>query len=299
MTRAPRVPAALARLFAVVFVLLAGASLAAAQSAREAEVLSQALREMREGDWDAARSTARGAGAIGADIIEWHYLRGANGTFDETLAFLNRRPDWPGLAFLRERSEPAVPKGSRAAEVVAFFDGNPPQTGTGAIALISAYLAQGREAEAEALAIETWRTRVLSEQDEALLLDRYGQTLLPHHRARLDMLLWEDQRPGAERMYPRGCARRTRRQPGPCLRTHAVARPQGPERGRSRTDPCPRGHGRGARPPLGLGQLARVARACGDARGRGAHRLSPRVAARAHRRVDLCRPRMARGLPRA
>jgi soluble lytic murein transglycosylase len=203
MTRAPRVPAALARLLAVVLVLLASASLAAAQSAREAEALSQALREMREGDWDAARSTARGAGAIGVDIIEWHYLRGANGTFDETVAFLNRRPDWPGLAYLRERSEPAIPKGSRAAEVIAFFDGNPPQTGTGAIALISAYLQQGRDAEAESLAIETWRTRVLSEPDEALLLDRYGQTLLPHHRARLDMLLWEDQRPGAERMYPR------------------------------------------------------------------------------------------------
>ncbi|MGI1664099.1 transglycosylase SLT domain-containing protein [Palleronia sp. KMU-117] len=193
----------LARLITVLALLLAGAGMAAAQSTREADALSRALTEMRAGDWEAARASARGAGPIGADIIEWHYLRGARGTFDEAVAFLARRPDWPGLAYLRERSEAAVPFGTRSAEVLAFFAETPPQTGSGSSALTAAYLAEGRAAEAEAQAVLAWRTQILSAADEDVLLSRFGGVLAPHHTERLDMLLWRDQRPGAERMYPR------------------------------------------------------------------------------------------------
>jgi soluble lytic murein transglycosylase len=189
------------RLLAVLVAVLVTAASVPAQTTRESEALSRALTEVRSGDWDAARASARGAGEIGVDIIEWHRLRGGQGSFDEVMDFLDRRPDWPGLAYLRERSEGAVPFGDRWEDVLAFFDGDPPQTGSGSTALIGAYIAAGRDSDAEAQAVLAWRSQALSEADEQVLLGRYGELLRPHHAPRLDMLLWRGQRPGAERMY--------------------------------------------------------------------------------------------------
>jgi soluble lytic murein transglycosylase len=189
------------RVLAVLVALFVSALAAAAQSAREAEALSRALTEMRSGDWDAARASARAAGPVGADIIEWHRLRAGRGTFDEVTTFLARRPDWPGLPYLRENSEGAVPFGDRWEEVLAFFDGNPPQTGSGSTALIGAYIAAGRDSDAEAQAVLAWLSQSLSEADEEVLLARFGRQLAPYHEDRLDMLLWRGARPPAERMY--------------------------------------------------------------------------------------------------
>jgi len=194
-----------ARIVAIVLAIVVTAASVPAQvptpTTREAEALSRAMTELRSGDWDAARASARGAGEVGADIVEWHRLRAGRGSFDEVLDFLDRRPDWPGLAYLRERSEGAVPFGDRWEDVLAFFDGNAPQTGSGSTALIGAYIAAGRESDAEAQAVLAWRSQSLSEADEQVLLGRYGSLLAPHHEPRLDMLLWQGQRPGAERMY--------------------------------------------------------------------------------------------------
>jgi len=189
------------RVLAVLVALFVSAVAAAAQSAREAEALSRALTEMRSGDWDAARASARAAGDVGRDLIEWHYLRAGRGSFDEATAFLARRPDWPGLAYLREKSEGSVPFGTRWEEVLAFFDGNPPQTGSGSTALIGAYIAAGRDSDAETQAVLAWLSQTLSEADEGVLLSRFGPQLSAHHEARLDMLLWRGVRPPAERMF--------------------------------------------------------------------------------------------------
>ena len=165
--------------------------------------LGAAMDAVRAGEWDAAVTEGRRAGALGRDVVEWHRLRAGRGDFDEVVDFLARNPDWPGLDLLRRRNEGKVPYGRRAEEVVAFFSGNPPQTGAGSIALASAYEALGRKPEAEAQLVLAWRTQAMSTGDEALLLQAYGPLLRPHHEARLDMLLWENQTSSAERMLPR------------------------------------------------------------------------------------------------
>jgi soluble lytic murein transglycosylase len=171
--------------------------------ASEAASLAAAMDAVRAGDWDAATATARGAGSVGRDVVEWHRLRAGRGDFDEAVAFLDRNPDWPGLDLLRRRSEGSAPYGRRATEVLAFFEGNPPQTGAGSIALASALEASGRSAEAEAQIVLAWRTQPMSTGDEASLLQRYGALLRPHHTDRLDMLLWQGESEAAERMLPR------------------------------------------------------------------------------------------------
>ena len=188
-------PAALA----LAAVALAGA--APAQTAQQAARMDEALTQMREEDWAAALSTADRAGEVARDIIEWHRLRDGQGTFDEVTAFLARRADWPGLPLLRRESEGALPFGTRWDEVLAFFEDAPPQTGSGSSALIAAYIAAGRDADAEAQAVLAWLSQTLSAADEEMLMARYAATLAPFHEGRLDMLLWRNQRAAAERMY--------------------------------------------------------------------------------------------------
>lgn len=175
----------------------------AGASSQQARALGSAMDAVRASDWDKAVSEGRRAGATGLDIVEWHRLRAGRGDFDEVVDFLRRNPDWPGLDLLRRRSEGKVPYGRRAQEVVAFFAGNPPQTGAGSIALASAYEALGRKGEAEAQVVLAWRTQSMSTGDEASLLQRYGSLLRAHHEARLDMLLWTNETAAAERMLPR------------------------------------------------------------------------------------------------
>ncbi len=186
-------------LFAVVFLVWVAAA-ASAQTARDGEALARAFDAMKNEDWRAALRSAEAISPVARDIIEWHRLRAKEGDFDSALRFLDRRPDWPGLAYLRERSEDALPFGGRADDVIGFFDGQHPQTGAGAVALIAAFRSKGMDADAEAEALYAWLTHRLSEDDETKLLSWYGRALARYHTERLDMLLWRGAESDAKRM---------------------------------------------------------------------------------------------------
>ena len=188
-------------LFAAVFLIWVGFS-AQAQTVREAETMSRAIDAMQSGDWYAALRTAESVNPVARDIIEWHRLRARQGDFDSAIRFLDRRPDWPGLAYLRQRSESTLPLSARADDVIAFFGADHPQTGAGAVALISAFRAKGMESDAEAEALHAWLTHRLSEADQTKLLTWYGRALAPHNADRLDMLLWRGADADARRMIP-------------------------------------------------------------------------------------------------
>jgi soluble lytic murein transglycosylase len=183
--------------------LVATASTAPAQTTQEIAAFSRALSAMRTGDWPGAILTAENAGPVARDIIEWHRLRAANGDFDAVRRFLDRRSDWPGLAYLRRQGEAALPFGTQPDDIIAYFADQPPQTGGGALSLIEAYRIKGRDAEAEAEAVNSWLTRTLSKADEDALIDRFGPVLRPLHEKRLDMLLWRGADSDAERMFTR------------------------------------------------------------------------------------------------
>lgn len=164
--------------------------------------LARAMDLMRAGDFTAALAAAEKAGPISADIIEWHRLRAGLGRFDDVLAFLDRNPDWPGLPYLRRRSEGSVPFAARSREVVEFFREDPPQTGAGSVALVSAFARLDDRAGAEAQAVTAWTTQVIGAAGEKVLLQGYGDLLEDHHEARIDMLLWAGQEKAAARMLP-------------------------------------------------------------------------------------------------
>ncbi len=187
-------------LFTAVFLIWVGTN-ALAQTTREAESFARAFNAMKAGDWYAALRTAEGINPAARDIIEWHRLRARQGDFDSVIRFLDRRPDWPGLAYLRQRSESTLPLAARADDVIRFFNGAHPQTGTGAVALISAFRAKGMNSDAETEALQAWLTHRLSDADHTKLLTWYGRSLAPHHTERLDMLVWSGAEKDAAQMF--------------------------------------------------------------------------------------------------
>ena len=155
--------------------------------------------ETQAQDRDAIINAAATAGII----REWGRLRAGAGTFSDVQRFLKDNADWPGLKLLRRKAEAGLPTTRQSGDVIAFFADNPPQTGAGAYALISALRHQGRGEEARSEAIRVWRTMVLSASDEARLLRLYKRDLTEHHAARMDMLLWGDAPKAAERQIER------------------------------------------------------------------------------------------------
>jgi len=142
--------------------LVAGAILAVTLQSTGARADSVAdlragLAEMRAGDWNEALRVAGARGSISRDIIVWHWLRQGFGSSGDVLVFLDRRPDWPGLAWLRRKSEPTF-TGADPDRVLKFYQDTPPQTAEGALNHAVALMAKGRDGDAQADIVTAWRT---------------------------------------------------------------------------------------------------------------------------------------------
>lgn len=167
----------------------------------EQRALSTAMGLMRNGRWNEALEMAARDGQAARDVIEWHRLRRGRGTSKEVMDFLRRNPDWPGLAYLAEKSEDAMSDAS-VEDRLAFFKMFAPQSGTGALARAAALEASGQDEAAKAAIVSAWRTMALSDAEQSAFLKRYGALLKPHHEARLDRMLWEGWKVNALRMNP-------------------------------------------------------------------------------------------------
>lgn len=172
--------------------------------ADEAGALRAALNAAAKGDWQGALTAARGAGAVGGDIILWQYLRAGEGRLGDFEGFLARRPDWPGLPLLKEKGEVAAARSDDPARVLAYFGADLPRSGIGSVAMARALLALGRVEAARAEAVRGWRELRFDAEAEAQMLALAGDALAGQHGARVDAVLWNKSRSGeAARMLAR------------------------------------------------------------------------------------------------
>ncbi|SFE38821.1 lytic transglycosylase domain-containing protein [Roseivivax sediminis] len=172
------------------FLLLAPLAIAPGPAvAQEARALGRAMDMMRQGDWAGALIEARGDGQVAVDVILWHYLRDGKGDAAQVQDFIDRNADWPGMDYLREKSEEAITTAPHA-DVRAFFADHLPQTGSGALSYARALTDAGEVGLAEVTIVLAWRTLALSAEETAAFLADHGDLLRPHHAARLDMTLW-------------------------------------------------------------------------------------------------------------
>jgi soluble lytic murein transglycosylase len=193
-----------ARLFRRLFlVLIVAAAPASAQETADVEALEEGLELMRDGKWDEALAAAGAPGDLPRDIIQWNRLRAGVGSFEETLAFLERHPNWPGEDLLRERTERNIPSDALLADVLRFFENYEPQTGTGSIRYARALWESGSRDAAMAEARRAWTTMSLSQGEEDQFMHDWPKTLADYHWERMDSLLWAGRTSQAERHMPR------------------------------------------------------------------------------------------------
>ena len=152
-------------------------------------------------DFDGALAVA--PSGVGRDVIDWQRLRAGGGRLGDYEAFLQRRPDWPGLPLLREKGEEAVARSTDPARVIAWFEAGLPKSGPGAIAYVRALLAQGRAADAETEAMRAWSTLAFSPDQESEMIGLAPEAVSFVHELRLDNLLWEGRTKEAARMLSR------------------------------------------------------------------------------------------------
>lgn len=183
----------------VVALFVCVCSLTGLARADEATQLRLALKEMRTENWNEALRVAGKRGSIARDIIVWHWLRKGYGESGDALVFLDRRPDWPGLGFLRRKSEPSFTNAD-PARALKFYAGNPPQTAEGALNYATALITTGKRGDGEAELVLAWRTLPMGGGLQKIYLQNYAKLLKPHHAARLDRMLWDGHKISAKQM---------------------------------------------------------------------------------------------------
>ncbi len=135
-------------------------------------------------------------------ISQWNLLR-RNDTlpFSAYANFLAVNQGWPGEAGFRKNAERMIRPGvDSASAIIAFFRKFPPQSPTAFLRYAEALDEQDRREEAADAARSAWTGGVLSSDDEARLLTRFGSVLTAaEHDRRMDKLLWARATPAATR----------------------------------------------------------------------------------------------------
>ncbi len=181
------------------FVIVLSGALGLGGGAMANDAFRTAMQAVEANDWNGAERAVASQSVVAQDIVIWHRLRHGEGSAAEVLDFLDRRPDWPGLDWLRKRSEPAFDHtGDRS--VLAFFDEVHPQTASGALRYAEALLATGKTDQAKAIVVQAWRNLPMDAPTQAAFLAAHGRLLAEHHETRIDQMIWQRDLISARRM---------------------------------------------------------------------------------------------------
>jgi len=155
---------------------------------------------------DAHQWAARASDKLLGTALKWmHYVEPRSGaSFAEITRFISANPSWPQQTTLRRRAEEAITVATPAAEMLAWFDANPPVTVDGKMAYGGALLTAGRRDHAIAVLRDAWVGGTFGVLQERNFVARFGDMMRPEdHVARLDRLLWDRHEDAAQRMVLR------------------------------------------------------------------------------------------------
>ena len=163
--------------------------------------LERAMEYMRDGNWAAAQIESRGDGQASLDVVLWHYLRSGRGSAAQVQDFLQRNADWPGIPFLKRKSE-AVMTSAPAEAIRAFYADHVPDSGAGALSLARAHLVADDRDSAYEVIRAAWLDLRLTPEEHAAFLASYDDILASLHTQRLDAMLWRGAASDARDMFP-------------------------------------------------------------------------------------------------
>jgi soluble lytic murein transglycosylase len=131
---------------------------------------------------------------IAKKFAHWYYYRNKapDTTAEEIIAFLDENPRWPNREELQEGAEDALFwRETDNKQIIDYFIGKRPVSGAGLAALGTAYIAENRAEDGQALIRQAWRKHPLTPAIEKRI--RKLKILTPaDHRARADYLLMQD-----------------------------------------------------------------------------------------------------------
>lgn len=155
---------------------------------------SRALADADADRWsDALRNARLADNTVLVDYIRWRWLIDNDSTpdFSEVRGFIDTHPDWPMMSTLQRRAEEQLTGNENFADLLEWFQANPPRTGRGRMFMAEALMAEGRKNEAQELLRDTWLNYSLARSDETRLLSRFGALLKNgDHSKRLNKRLW-------------------------------------------------------------------------------------------------------------
>ena len=183
----------------LITILSLSATLAVAQDGPRP--LANAFVHMKTENWTEAERVAIKDGQAALDVVLWTKLRAGDGTPREVLDFLSRNKDWPGLPYLRKRSEPVF-ETAETAQILAFFGDSLPQTAQGALIYARALTRNGQTSKAELMIQNAWVDFSMDQKTQDVFVSQFGGVIKPLHETRLINLLWRDDHAGARAMMP-------------------------------------------------------------------------------------------------
>lgn len=188
---------------ALVFMAVSQAGPVGAGQAQDAAALAAAFARADARDHDvAAHEAARAGDALVAELAAWRRLLDEQGSFEEMRRMLAARADWPRRDQLRRAAERAMPPRLDPEAVLAFFAGDEPLTGAGALALAEAQGALGHHAAAEATLAQAWRALSLTAEERAAFESRHPALARALAVERLDAMLWAGEEAQARAVFP-------------------------------------------------------------------------------------------------
>ena len=183
----------------LITILSLNATLAVAQDGLQP--LANAFVHMKTENWTEAERVAIKDGQAALDVVLWTKLRVGDGTPREVMDFLSRNKDWPGLPYLRKRSEPVF-ETAETAQILAFFGDSLPQTAQGALIYARALTRNGQTSKAELMIQNAWVDFSMDQKTQDVFVSQFGGVIKPLHETRLINLLWSDDHAGARAMVP-------------------------------------------------------------------------------------------------
>jgi len=176
-------------------------------SGSDSSTLGAAISAARSGNLTQAESyRAQLSDPIAQNIVRWAEVDAVGNqlSFLQLDAARRDRAGWPRAAARQAWAERSLETAAiEPARLVAWFEGAPPQTAEGAMALAGGLQATGRSAEAQALVKDWWRNHLFEAGVQSRFLARYGAMLTQDdHVARLHTLLLGPQGPALQGVMP-------------------------------------------------------------------------------------------------
>lgn len=169
--------------------------------------LRDGLAAAQAGDWlGLAQLRDSATDPLIRKMLQWRYATAANAplSFSDQRRALEDLPGWPGRNTMRNRAEQAIfDSPLSAGERINFLrQDSGPLTGDGRIALAVALRDSGQRSEAIEIARASWREDSLSDTAESQARLAFGDNFTSDdYAARVDALLWREQRTAATRLF--------------------------------------------------------------------------------------------------